>query len=211
MDSLTDGFAVEDPEAAEPVPSPASGAEHPITISTLSETDSSDELSHFVQQMTASQNDLRAYILSALGNYPNTEDVLQRTNVTLWKKAEDYEHGTNFGAWARAIARFEILRFYRDSKRDRHVFDLDVAEMMLATADQVRRDPSDRQESLRECLKKLPPPHRVVLWRRYDEGLSVKQIAAESGRSVDAIKSLLLRIRRTLEECIRIRQRAESN
>jgi RNA polymerase sigma-70 factor, ECF subfamily len=46
----------------------------------------------------------------------------------------------------------------------------------------------------------LPDDQRIALILRHVDGLSVPAIAAEIGRSVHAIESLLARARRTLRE-----------
>ena len=161
-----------------------------------------EELDVYVQQLTACQGKLRGYILASLGNYANTADVLQRTNLTLWNKAREFRPGAEFLPWAFTIARYEILSFLRDHQRDRLVFSDEVAKLMLNVAAEEASDTDDRQLALRKCLEKLPHRSRELLRQRYDKSQSIKQIASDSKRSEDAIKSLFLRIRRTLERCI---------
>jgi RNA polymerase sigma-70 factor (ECF subfamily) len=161
-----------------------------------------EDLDAYVQQLTASQSKLRGYILASLGNYANTADVLQRTNLTLWNKAREFRAGAEFLPWAIAIARFEILSFLRDHQRDRLVFSEDVAKLMSDAAIEGVSHTDDRQLALRKCLERLPQRSRELLGQRYDKSKSIKQIALDSKRSADSIKSLFLRIRRTLERCI---------
>jgi RNA polymerase sigma-70 factor (ECF subfamily) len=161
-----------------------------------------DRLDDYVQQLTASQSRLRGYILASLGNYANTADVLQRANLTLWKKAGEFRAGADFLPWALTITRYEILAFLRDHRRDRHVFSEDVAELMLNAAASEVSEPGDRQVALRRCLEKLPHRSRDLLWQRYDADKSIKQIASDAQRSVDSVKCLFLRIRKNLERCV---------
>jgi RNA polymerase sigma-70 factor, ECF subfamily len=169
-----------------------------------------DELDRYVQELIGCQGRLRAYILAALGNHANSADVLQRTNLALWKKAREFRAGAEFMPWALTIARYEILSFLRDHRRDRHVFCDDVATLMLDAAGNEVCDPGDREAALRQCLEKLPGRSRKLLWRRYDEGLSIKQIASETGRSEDSVKCHFLRLRKSLERCIEIFLRASA-
>jgi RNA polymerase sigma-70 factor (ECF subfamily) len=164
-----------------------------------------EDLDAYVQDLTASQSRLRAFVLASLGNYADTADVLQRTNLVLWKKAREFRPGAPFLPWALTIARYEILSFVRDSKRDRHVFDSDVAELMLDVATEDAADPNDRRLALRACLEKLPGHNRELLWMRYGDERSIRQIATVSSRSEDAVKSLFLRIRKALERCVEAR------
>ena len=41
------------------------------------------------------------------------EDVLQEVFLTLTQKAAEFQPGTDFVAWARAIARIKVLQRYR--------------------------------------------------------------------------------------------------
>jgi RNA polymerase sigma-70 factor (ECF subfamily) len=70
----------------------------------------------------------------------------------------------------------------------------------LATAD--ANDPNDRHLVLRKCLEKVPRRSRDLLWQRYGAEKSIRQIAADAQRSEDAVKSLFLRIRKSLERCV---------
>lgn len=166
------------------------------------------QLSEFIEKLTASQSILRAYILAALGNYNDAADVLQRTNLTLWKNADSFREGSEFMPWASTLAKYEILSFYRDRGRDRHVFSEEVATLMLqAVATQVP-DVTDRQIALRHCLEKLPARSRDLLRHRYEGGASVAEIAAQTRRSEDSVKSAMLRVRKKLENCIEGRLRS---
>ena len=62
----------------------------------------------FVGQITRHQTALRAYIISLMPGMDGVSDVLQETNLVLWEKRGKYQPGTNFQAWACAIARYEV-------------------------------------------------------------------------------------------------------
>jgi RNA polymerase sigma-70 factor, ECF subfamily len=161
-----------------------------------------DDLEYYVQELIACQGRLRAYIAAALGNYANSADVLQRTNLVLWKKAGEFRAGEEFMPWALTVARYEVLAFLRDHRRDRHVFCEDVATMMLDAFATEVSDPGDRETALRKCLDRLPSRSRKLLWQRYDQAKSIKQIASETGRSENSVKCHFVRLRKSLERCI---------
>ena len=95
----------------------------------------SDNSAEFIGLITDHQVDLQAFILSSLGDYSDTLDVLQRTNIVLWKKAAQFRRGAPFLPWALKIAKFEVLAFMRARRRDRHVFCLEVVELMVRHGD----------------------------------------------------------------------------
>jgi len=156
----------------------------------------------FVRLLTASQPALYACILSLLPDRPSAQDVLQETNVTLWHKADDFEPGTNFMAWAARIARYHVLNFRRKAKRDRLVFDDQIiAELSSRQEDRIE-DAGRYSARLQQCLEKLTDEHRDLLMKRYSFGGSVQAIAAARGQSAGAVSQLLYRIRESLLNCL---------
>ena len=103
------------------------------------------ETDEFVTLLTQAQQTLYACILSLLPDRVAANDVLQETNLTLWHKAEDFEPGTNFLAWATRIARYHVLNYRRKRQRDRLVFDEALfAELCDRQAARSRRRPHSR-------------------------------------------------------------------
>ena len=162
----------------------------------------SDDSAEFIGLLTDHQVDLQAFILSSLGDYANTLDVLQRTNVVLWQKASQFRKGAPFLPWALKVAKLEILAYMRARRRDRHVFCPEVVELMVDTAIERAAQLSPRSDALRQCIKELPERSREFLRIRYAQEQSVKQISEKTGRSIDAVKSLYHRIRIALARCI---------
>ena len=63
----------------------------------------------FVSLLTGHQRKLYSFILSLLRNPSDADDVLQETNLVLWQKCNEFEPGTNFGAWAFRVAQFQVM------------------------------------------------------------------------------------------------------
>jgi len=164
----------------------------------------------FICLLTEHQVDLQAFIMSSLGNYSDTLDVLQLTNLALWKKASQFLPDAKFLPWALNVAKFEILAFMRARRRDRHTFSPELVELMVDVASRRSPEVSARGRALLECIKELPERSREFLRIRYAQDQSVKQISEKTGRSTDAVKSLYFRIRRSLERCIERRIAAEA-
>lgn len=162
----------------------------------------SDDSADFIRLLTDHQIDLQAFILSSLGDHADTLDVLQRTNMVLWKKASQFHRGAPFLPWALKVAKYEILAFMRSRRRDRHVFCPEVVELMVDTAIERSAERSVRSDALRQCIKELPERSREFLRIRYAQEQSVNQISEKTGRSIDAVKSLYHRIRIALARCI---------
>lgn len=156
----------------------------------------------FIGLLTKSQTALYASVLALLPDRNAALDVLQETNLTLWHKAEDFEPGTNFVAWASRIARYHILNYRRKMNRDKLVFD-DELFADLCARQSARAEDADRYgEFLGNCLKRLPSEHRELLTQRYEQGGSVTKIAESRGQTVGAISQMLYRIRESLLNCV---------
>ncbi|MEM7009951.1 MAG: sigma-70 family RNA polymerase sigma factor [Verrucomicrobiota bacterium] len=178
----------------------------------MSEPSNSPPTEAFIRELTANQQAVRGFIHASLGGTAEADDVLQKTNLALWRKCSDWDPETSFLSWAIAVARFEILAFYRDSARDRLVFEPDVVEAMAATAELGAASAGDtnRSVALAECMRALKPEHQQLLDRRYAKGYSIQEIAEAKDRSADSVKSLLLRIRKSLRSCIENRIEKEA-
>jgi RNA polymerase sigma-70 factor (ECF subfamily) len=156
----------------------------------------------FVYQLTDWQNRLFGYLVTLLGNLHDARDVLQETNLVLWRKMGDFEPGTDFGAWARKCAYYQALAFLRDRKRDRHIFDDDLLALFADEAASSLHDDDERRLALRDCLAQLPDRQRELLSLRYREEIPVRQLAADFGKKESAMKMALMRIREALHTCI---------
>lgn len=157
----------------------------------------------FIRMLTDHQLDLQAAIFSSLGDYTDTLDVLQRTNVVLWRKASEFRPDAPFLPWALKIAKFELLAFLRARRQDRHVLlSPEVVELMYDMAIDRSSGCSQRGEALRDCVKQLPERSLEFLRIRYAQNQSIEQISAKTGRSIESVKSLYHRIRMKLAHCI---------
>lgn len=157
----------------------------------------------FVQQLTAHQSSLFAYIRSLLPQADQAGDVLQETNLVLWRRCHEFTEGTSFGAWARKVAYFQVLAWYRDHKREKLTFDTQLLAA-LAMHNEERLDRHDqRRQALQQCMAKLPEHSREMIRQRYAPGGSVQSMADQQGRSVGAVSQALYRIRQSLVDCVR--------
>jgi RNA polymerase sigma-70 factor, ECF subfamily len=154
----------------------------------------------FVQLLTAAQPRLFSYLAMVLGDVHDANNVLQEANVTLWTKADDFQPGTNFLAWAREVAYFKALAFVRDRKREKLILNQELVEQVVTRPERVETD--QRRVPLRHCMSELSPKQMNVLRLRYSDGESIAAIAAKENKSEAAVKMSLRRLRLALMECI---------
>lgn len=165
----------------------------------------------FIELLTGAQSAVFGYIMSLCHDHARSQDILQETNLTLWRKAEDFEAGTNFTAWACRTAYFHVLNHRRKQSREQLVFDEDVLDYLAERQEERALDSHDRITALRGCLKKLPEDQRQLVERRYEPGASVQAIAENDGKSEGAISQALYRIRTALQQCVEKQLSKESH
>lgn len=161
--------------------------------------DSSEE---FVNSITQAQRRLYAFVLALVRRPADAEDVLQETNVVLWRKRETYRPGTDFYAWAFEIVRFQVLAWRGRQSRGTDPFDTALLTEIANAAERESERYGQREAALRVCLQKLPEPQRALIVRRYQPEIAVNMLAAELGKSAKSVSESLRRIREMLRQCI---------
>lgn len=156
----------------------------------------------FVARITSAQRVLHAFIVSMVWNAADADDVLQETNLVLWRKAAEYDPARDFLPWAMRCAQFQALAYLRTRQRSKLSFDDDLLARLADEAAGEIAELDARRVALAGCLEKLPAHHRWIVAQRYEPGGSVNALAAERGISPKAFSEQLRRIRRTLMDCI---------
>ncbi|MBN1673007.1 MAG: sigma-70 family RNA polymerase sigma factor [Kiritimatiellae bacterium] len=151
------------------------------------------------------QTMMLGYILGHTGDYHQAEDIFQEVCTTICEKYSGEIR--NFKAWAMQITRYKILSYYGAKGRAPEMVHLtpELAETLADETVAFDTDDtfSDEKEALRKCLDKVTGKNRVMVLKRYGEGLSCSQIAKAVGWTVNAVYVALSRIRKSLEKCIR--------
>jgi RNA polymerase sigma-70 factor (ECF subfamily) len=128
---------------------------------------------------------------------------MQNTSMILWRKFEQFQHGTDFTAWACGISRLEINNFRRVKGRDRLFFDDSLLQSLASVRLVMSKDLQSGREFVASCLAGLKPGDRDLIHRCYgSQKISAKDVAAELGRPCNTVYKALIRIRRVLLECV---------
>jgi RNA polymerase sigma-70 factor, ECF subfamily len=165
----------------------------------------------FIQLLTGNQSRLFAYALSLLGDREQAQDVMQEINMILWRKADQFRPGTNFGAWMPKVAYFQVMAHRRKFNRQAmFVGDDDFLSQPAAEAVVSCEVMEQQQAALQNCLTKFPDRQRDIVRRHYFEGASIKVVAEQLGLAAAAIKQTLFRARTSLIECVRFRMKEQN-
>lgn len=156
----------------------------------------------FIQELTQAQLDLRLYVVTLVGDAHDAADVLQETNLELWKKADTYDPTRPFLPWAKALAWYQVLKYRTYKKRERVVFSETVLNAMAETMQTGQDSAGVMLEALEGCVKKLTESQRAYLSAKYAERKTVAEMAGLFRHSTTAVVSLLYRLRNLLHECV---------
>jgi RNA polymerase sigma-70 factor (ECF subfamily) len=139
---------------------------------------------------------LVAFLARRVGEPADAEDVAQETFLRAYDRLAHYDPTRPFATWLFAIgknvaANHAIARTRRDA-RDRDSRPADAVADGAGASDLWQR-----------AQAVLSPDAYRMLWLRYAQGLTVREVAAELDRSSVAVKVMLFRARRRLLQEIR--------
>ncbi len=177
------------------------GVEYPREQSLSPVKHENEDYAEYVRLLISHQTNIRAYIISRMPGVTGVSDVLQETNLVLWKKREQFEIGSNFSAWAFAIARNKTLSHLRKLRRDqRPVLDEGLVEELSNEFAAESGELDAWFDALDGCVGKLTREQRSLLEFRYRSGRELQEYPSKS--SVGALRGRLHRIRAALRDCI---------
>lgn len=156
----------------------------------------------FIKLFSQHQRRLYLHVLAQVFRPVDAEEILQDTNVVIWKKYHQFEIGTNFWAWVCQISNYEILRFRSKQHRDKLRFSDKFIELIAEETEETSDLTDRRLSALSICLEKLREKDRTLIQMRYAPGSNGKNTAKELGRPTNSVYQSLGRIRRALMECI---------
>ena len=163
----------------------------------------------FILELTEVQQRLFGFLFKRLADREQAREVLQRTNLVLCRKADNYEPGTNFKAWAMTVANYEVMAYRKTQVRERLVF-TDEVDALLGPDDDGRSSAqSTRLAHLSHCLQGMSLKNRELLDWRYQGERTMDKIAEDIGSTIGAVKVKLHRLRRQLLGCIQNRMQED--
>ena len=127
-----------------------------------------------------------------MGNRPDAEDAVQSVFVKLMRSRPSFRSVEHEKAWlitaARNHCRDEHRRWWR-----KKVVKLD------AGMPDGRQGVHAPREDMTDCLLRLPPRHRLLLYLHYYEGYKLHEIADMLGMNLNTVKTRLRDARRRLK------------
>ncbi|MBN2590216.1 MAG: sigma-70 family RNA polymerase sigma factor [Sedimentisphaerales bacterium] len=129
-------------------------------------------------------------------NRDDAEDLVQETFIKTYRNLQKYQNKYKFSTWLFTIARRLAINHYHHVKRVQQVEKLSEHEKI--SRETVQDDNSGI--SLWSLAEKLSLNQYQVLWFKYSEEMSIKDISKVMGKSQVNVKVLLYRARKAMSE-----------
>jgi RNA polymerase sigma-70 factor (ECF subfamily) len=157
----------------------------------------------FIRLFVRHEAELRGFAISLIPSIEDAQDVLQDACIAMWRRIDTLENEEGFVPWAYTFVRLTALNRIRKSRRSKLVFSETLVELNAEEAGRETERARAEHQSLRECMKRLPPP-QLALVRSYYATTKVrmKDLAREMNRPVAGLYKALERSRAGLRDCI---------
>lgn len=135
--------------------------------------------------------------------FAKSEDLAQETFVTAWRRLADFDPQAPLGPWLRGIARHLLQNHWRKRHAEAIGGSEELAALLHREDDETgwEQEP-EALEALRQCLTRLESGSQLLVRKRYEEGVSIDELAELTQRKPSALTMHLHRIRQSLRTCI---------
>lgn len=157
----------------------------------------------FIEELTAIQGSMKRFCISILAGDQGADDVIQEANRVILEKADEFQPGTNLRAWAFEIVRLQAMAHCKRRQREHKLlFNTDLVQSLLERSLQLDSAQAEQMKALKSCIEKLDDADKSVLQGRYWSEKTLAEVSLEIGRTVDALKRALFKIRKQLRFCV---------
>ncbi len=158
---------------------------------------------HFDQLYTAYFPRVYRFALKRLGDPGEAEDVTQEVFVTVFRALRTYQGNSSLLVWIFGITRNKVNRRFRGVRPRFESID-EGAGAELPAADVPTDRAVDARRMLVECERliecELTPLQRRIFHLKHLRRQSIRTIAGALGKSEDAVKANLYRMRRAIAD-----------
>ena len=161
------------------------------------------DIDTFVRLLARHQGQIYSYILSLVGKFNDSDDILQETSSKLWEMFDQYEPGTDFLKWSLTVAYYRVLDYRKKAKRQNKViYTDDFFDHISDSAPKHLSSTRKYLERLKYCIEKLKPEDASIIKMRFENAIPVREIATRINRTIRSVYFSLARIQRLLLKCI---------
>lgn len=163
--------------------------------------------------LSHNQSKLFSYILFVVRNRDVADDIFQETFVKIITKLQQgcYKPSGKFSAWAMRIAHNIIMDWYRAQKTDKIVEPTKENDLSNLGSADIRIGNIENQfvnmqtlADIKKLMQHLPPSQREVVFMRFYQEMSFKEIAKATGVSINTslgrMRYAILNLRKMVRE-----------
>ena len=153
----------------------------------------------FIELVERDQEALRSFLLYlCCGNKEEADDIAQDALVKAYLSSTGYQEKGRFRSWLFKIAHNTFLNHKASCRTTESI---DEARTLISNS---TADASFEHQDLYLALRTLPPKERSAITLFYLNGYNIKEIAAITETSEDAVKKQLSRGRDQLKEKLKL-------
>ena len=160
-----------------------------------------DDPDAFAQLYDAFCDRIYGYVLRRIGDPDDSADLTQQIFLKAFRSRGQYRPDRgSFASWIFAIARSQTTSFGGRRRRESALSAVPDAAMPSEHGPGEQSLEIDEADHLRACVKRLGPRDQELVELRFDDGLTVPEIAAVVARNPEATKKQLQRALKRLKE-----------
>jgi len=166
-----------------------------------------DLLDHLIEKY---QHRLLRYLVSLTGHRELAEDFFQETWIRVLERGRQYDSRHEFSTWLFTIARNLVIDHMRrkqptslealSANDDAAPFEIPVTGQPTAFDVTVQRE---QNEQISAGMEQIVPEYREALVLRFQEGMSLDEIAQVTGAPLGTVKSRIYRGLSALEPWVK--------
>ena len=155
---------------------------------------------------------VRDYIRMLVKDRDVAEDIFQETFIKAVRVIDEgrYTHNGKFLSWILRIAHNQVIDYFRARRQNNALSEAEAGYDVLGSLRLAEQTVEDRlvarqiESDIRSLIEALPPEQREVVFMRYFTGLSFKEIAEQTGVSINTalgrMRYALINLRRMIKE-----------
>ncbi len=155
---------------------------------------------------------VKDYIRMMVKDDELAEDLFQETFIKAVRVIDDgrYTDNGKFLSWVLRIAHNQVIDYFRAQKQSKLINESEAGYDLFGSLKLADRNVEDRmvaeqiEADVRQLIELLPEEQREVVMMRYYSGLSFKEIAEQTGVSINTalgrMRYALINLRKTIKE-----------
>jgi len=138
-----------------------------------------------------------SFVYRYVGDEQETEDITQEVFVKMWRNLKKFDKNKKFQTWIFSIAKNASLGFLKKKKTtpfssfENEEGENPLPEIVADSAPLPDKlfERADVEEMLNTAMKQLVPQYRIVLFLRYNDHFTFREIAETLGEPLHTVKS----------------------